>query len=1039
MKKNLFLNRVRGKLAIGSGVIKVMRLTFYLILITVFQAVAVNTLSPNTSAAGKSVSGVVKDASGEPLPGVTVVVKGTTRGTLTGMNGEFKLDLTETDKTLIFSFIGMKSQEVAVGVQSIINITLTEEVVGVDEVVVVGYGTQKKSDLTGAIATVSQESYKEQPVTRVDQILQGRSAGVSVVNSSGAPGGSSQIRIRGANSINGNNDPLYVIDGFVGADYKDVNPIDIESIQVLKDASSTAIYGSRGSNGVVLITTKNGVAGMTKLSFTARYVTAAPLKTWDLMDAGTFAETSNQRALIMGNTPYFTSSQIADFKAKGGTDWQDELLRTAGGKEFQLDYSGGNDKITYFVSGNYLDQNGIVINSDYKRISLRSNISAKITDKLKTNLKMNFARRENNNTDGNLNNSGPLAGTLGWVPTTPAYDATGKLTVRDPIGSIKGNPIELSLDDHINENNVFNANGDFSYDIIKGLVFDIGFGFSYGNNQYKEYAANSISASPNATRQSTERLFFQNTNTLTYDKIINVDHHLTLTGVIENQSYQTDMFQVKATGLQFPELKYDNISLASALSANASKQKQTILSYIARANYSFREKYLLTASVRTDGSSKFRGDNVYSTFPSVGAGWRLSEEGFMQDLGFLDNLKLRASWGETGSQAIPVYGTVTSFNTSPFDAGTSFQNGTQTAGIIVGNPGNENLTWETTAQTNVGLDFAIFNSRLSGEIDYYNKNTTDLLLSEQLPQYSGGGSIFRNVGEVNNSGFEFTLNAVIVKKDNFQWNSSFNAAFLHNEVVNIGEEPAPPAPPKKIFLDGDAGAGMTNLPEMVIMAGRSLSNYWGLKYLGVWQTNQAADAAKFGLVPGDSRYEDLNKDGVIGGDDYQIIGTGIPTGIYGWNNTLDYKNFTLNFFFQSMTGFDKWNFTYAQAMSGAADAREITHVDILNRWSPTNTSSDIPAFSKTNVTEIQSSRFVENGDYIRLKNLNLTYNLPKDFIKGVNGSVSVTGTNLWTVTNYGGIDPETSSNVGANQDARGADAGSYPNAKTWTFGINLIF
>ena len=990
--------------------------------------------------AQKTVTGKVTDSSGGSLPAVSVVVKGTTNGAVTDNDGNYTIPNVPESATLLFSFMGMKNQEIAVSGKTAINVVLEEETIGIEEIVAIGYGTVKKSDLTGAISSIKQDSYKEQPVTRVDQILQGRSAGVSVINTSGAPGGASQVRIRGANSINGNNDPLYVIDGFVGADFRDVNPIDIETIQVLKDASSTAIYGSRGANGVVLITTKSGASGKQKFSVTARYVTATPLNTWDLMDAGSFAETANQRAAIMGNSPYFTPDQISKFKAEGGTDWQDELLRTAGGEEFQLDYSGGNDKVTYFISGNYLDQDGIVINSDYKRISLRSNISAKITDKLKTNLKMNFARRENNNTDGNLNNSGPLAGTMAWVPTTPAYDAAGKLTVRDPIGSIKGNPIELALNDNINENNVFNANGNFTYDIIKGLVLDIGFGFSYGNNQYKGYNANSISNSPGATRQSTERLFFQNTNSLTYDKIFADDHHLTVTGVLENQSFQTDMFTVTASNLQFPELKYDNISLASALSANASKQKQTILSYIARANYSFREKYLLTASIRTDGSSKFRGDNRYSTFPSVGAGWRLSEEGFMQDLGFFDNLKLRASWGETGSQAIPVYGTVTTFRTAPDAAATSFQNGTQTAGIIIGNPGNENLTWETTAQTNIGLDFAIFNSRLSGEIDYYNKNTTDLLLSVPLPQYSGGGSIFRNLGEVNNSGFEFALTGLIINEKNFKWNSTLNAAFSQNEVVNIGEPDPDPVSgkPKRIFQDGDAGAGMTNLPEMVIMAGRSLSNYWGLKYLGVWQANEAADAAKFGLVPGDSRYEDLNKDGVIGGDDYQIVGTGIPTGIFGWNNTLDYKNFTLNFFFQSMTGFDKWNFAYAQAMSGGADAREITHVDILNRWSPTNIGSNIPAFSKTNKTEIQSSRFVEKGDYIRLKNLSLTYNLPKDLIKGVNGSVSVIGTNLWTVTNYSGIDPETVSNLGPS-DARGADAGSYPNAKTWTFGINLIF
>lgn len=979
----------------------------------------------------KSISGKVTDPTGSGLPGVSVVVKGSTNGTITDANGNYSLANVPENATLQLSFVGMKAQEISVAGKSILNIVMEEDSIGLDEVIAIGYGTTKKSDLTGSISSINQDTYKEQPVNRIDQILQGRSAGVSVVNSSGAPGGASTIRIRGANSINGNNDPLYVIDGFVGADFKDVNPIDIESIQVLKDASSTAIYGSRGANGVVLITTKSGVAGKSKFSLTTRYITSETLGKWDLMDAGTFAETANTRAAAMGLSALFSASQIADFKANGGTNWQDEMLRRAGGQEIQLDYSGGNDKLTYFVSGNYLDQEGIIINSDYKRYSLRTNVSAKITEKLKTNIKMNFARRENNNTNGDGNTSGALAGALAWAPTTPVNDANGKLTIRDPFGSIKGNPVEIALDDNINESNVFNANGSISYDILPGLIAEVGFGMSYGNVQGKAFSLGQISTNPTARRQSDERIFLQNTNSLTYTKVINGIHRITATGVFENQFLQNDRFLVNAGGLQFPDLKYDNITLAKSLSAEALKTKETILSYIGRINYSLMEKYLLTASVRTDGSSKFRGSNRYGTFPSVGLGWRLSEEPFVRDLGVFDNLKLRTSWGQTGSQAIPVYGTVTTFNTDPSAAGTSFENGQQTAGIIIGNPGNANLSWETTEQINVGFDVSVLKGRLSAEIDYFKKKTTDLLLSEPLPQYSGGGNIYRNLGATDNSGFEFTLNGTIIKNKNLEWNSSINASFLSNEVKNIGDR-------TQMFLDGDAGAGMTNLPEMVIMPGYSLSNYWGLKYLGVWQTSEATDAAKFGNVPGDSKYQDLNKDGVIGGADYQIIGSGLPTGIFGWNNTVDYKQFTLNVFFQSMIGFDKWNFTYAQSMIGGSDARQITNVDILNRWSPTNQSSNIPAFSPTDVAEVQSSRFMEKGDYVRLKNISLSYNLPKDFIRGIKGSVTISGSNLLTITNYTGIDPETLSNRGPS-DARGADAGSYPNAKTWTMGINLIF
>ena len=873
---------------------------------------------------------------------------------------------------------------------------------------------------------------KTSPLRVFDQILQGRTPGVNVTNSSGAPGGNVSIRIRGSNSINGNNEPLYVIDGFVGANFRDINPSDIESIQVLKDASATAIYGSRGANGVVLITTKTGTQGEPKLSLTARYMTSKILDTWDLMDAGTFAQTANTRATALGIPNLsFTDAEIAEFRQNGGTDWQDEILRTGHGQEYQLDYSGGKGNTTYFVSGNILDQEGILINSDFKRYSLRTNVKSSLSEKLTANLKMNFVRRENNNTDGNGNTSGPLAGALAWAPTTPARDANGNLTVNDPTSAIKANPIELALNDDIDEVNTFNANGGFNYEIIDGLSLDIGFGVSYANRQTKNFSANSGNETPTAGRGSVEDIFLQNTNTLNYTKTFNEIHSLTVTGVVEHQLLKTDQFSTTATGLKFPELRYQNMSLANLLNSEAYKEKQTIRSFIGRVNYSLLDRYLLTASVRTDGSSKFRGDNRYSTFPSIGLGWRISEEEFLNG-GFFDDLKLRASWGETGSQAIPVFGTVTTYYTEDRRASTSFDNGKLTSGIIIGNPGNTNLRWETTVQYNVGLDMQIFNGRLALTADYFKKSTTDLLLSEPLPLYSGGGSIFRNLGEVENEGFEFGLSSTIIDNGGFNWYSSFNASFMKNEVVSIGDR-------ERIFQDGDAGSGLTNLPEMVIVPGEPLGSYWGLNYLGVWQTNEADEAATYGKVPGDSKYEDLNNDGTIGGDDYQIIGNAIPTTLMGWNNNFSYKNFTLNVFFQSMMGYDKWNFSYATAIMANADAREITHVDIADRWiAGVNEDSNIPAFSRTTVDEIQSSRFIESGNFIRLKNISLTYNLPKDVIEFMDISFMVGANNLWTITDYTGLDPEAYSNRGPGE-SRGADAGAYPNSKTWTFGVNVTF
>jgi len=971
---------------------------------------------------------------GSVLPGTNIVVTGTSIGTASGMDGKYALEVPAGRNELTISFMGYKRVTVPIDGREIIDVVLERDVLELDAVVVVGYGTQLKSDLTGSIARIGTEDYELQPVTRIDQVLQGRSAGVTVINSSGAPGGDLSIRIRGANSINASNEPLYVVDGFVGANFRDINPNDIESIEILKDASSTAIYGSRGANGVILITTKGATLapGKPRLSYKTRYITSEVLKSYDLMDAATFAQTANERAVALGTNPLFTDAEIDGFRETGGTDWQDLLLRTGTGQEHQLEYSGGNPGFKYFISGNYLDQKGIRINSDYKRYSLRANVDTKLSKYVDATMRLSFTRRENNNTAGDARTDGPLGGALAWAPTTPAYDASGIPTVQDPTSSIKSNPIELAQNDNITETNTFNATGGLNFKIIHGLTLDVGYGVSYINQQTKNFSASRLNDNPNALRGSSESIFLQNTNTLTYKTTFADVHKVTFTGAVEHQLFRTDWYNTTAAGLQFPELKYNNITLASSLSADAAKEKETIRSFIGRINYSYMDKYLLTTSVRSDGSSKFRGDNRYSTFPSVGLGWKISEESFMQD-GLFDNLKLRASWGETGSQAIPVYGTVTTFNTADWQAGTSFESGVLTSGIIIGDPGNIDLVWETTTQMDVGLDMAILNGTFGLEMDYFKKNTTDLLLNDPVPEYAGGGSIFRNLGEVQNTGFEFSLNYWMLKESGFNWHSTLNATFQKNEVLDIGDR-------DRIYQDGDAGAGLTNQPEFVLMPGYGLANYFGLNYLGVWGSDEATEAAVYGHVPGDSKFEDVNDDGAINADDFQIIGNGIPETLLGWNNTFSYKNFSLNVFFQAMLGYDKWNFSYAHAMLGSADARQMTHVDILDRWEPGNEDSDIPAFSGTDRIEIQSSRFVEKGDFVRLKNLSLAYTLPMSLLRGVVSEMtfSITATNLWTLTDYTGIDPEAYSNRGP-ADARGADAGAYPNAKTWTFGVQIVY
>lgn len=977
-----------------------------------------------------TVTGIVSDENGSPMPGVNIQLQGTTVGVITDISGRYSITVGNPNEgVLLFSFIGYNSQSLPVSGRSSINVSMEPSFSTLDEVIVIGYGVTRKADLTGSISAVGDEQYVSQPVTRVDDILQGRSAGVNVTSVSGAPGGATSIRIRGSNSITGSNEPLYVIDGFVGGDIRNVNPTDIESIQVLKDASSTSIYGSRGANGVVLLTTKSGSAGDPKLTLSTRFYLSNPIAKWPLLNAYEFAMIANERAAALGYDPRYTDAEVAFWASNKGTDWQDEIFRTAGGEEFQLDYSGGTDRYTFFVSGNYLNQDGILLNSVYKRYSLRTNVSAKLSDRLNASLKVNFARRETNNVAGNYNTNSGIATAAAWAPTTPVYDANGKYTAFDPISSIKANPVEQVMNDRIQEINNFSTNGNFNYELLDGLTLDLGFGVNYSNLQGKDFTLNLQSNDPSAARNSTENLFLQNTNNLTYTRIFNGIHNLTVTAVAEYQLQQQDQFNANANKLLFPSLRYDNISLAGMYVLSNNIQKSTIGSYIGRINYNLLNKYLVTASMRSDRSSKFRGSNQTSFFPSIGLGWRVSGESFMQNLDFISNLKLRASWGETGSQAINVFGTVTSFITTAGGAGMAFDPGILTSGVKIGSPGNEDLRWETTRQTNVGFDLGILKDRLTVEADYYYKYTFDLLISEAVPGYVGGGSIYKNIGAVSNRGFEFNFNGAIVDKKDFSWNANFNISFINNQVEDLGAR-------EYITLNGGAGAGQLQSNEMILQPGYSISTYYGLKSLGIWQENEIEQAALYNRSPGDYKYEDINGDFTLDGKDFQIIGSGLPKKMIGFNNTLTYKGLTLNAFFQSMLDYDKWNFAYAQIMIAAADAREFMHRDILERWSPENPTSQVAAFNKTTVPQIQSSHYIENGNYLRLKNLSLTYVLPKNLIRWGDISATISAQNIWTLTKYKGLDPETYSNLGSG-DSRGGDGGAYPNAKTWTFGLSL--
>lgn len=996
---------------------------FHLPILLVFLTFTGNLLFAQNKVSGKVTAG------GTPLTGVTVKEKSRANTTQTDNNGSYSITVA-ANAELVFSHIGFANTIIAVNSQKQINVILNPVNQVLNDVVVIGYGTQKRSDLTGALSSLSAKDFKDQPVTRIDQALQGRVSGVQVNNSSGAPGGDVKIRIRGANSILGDNNPLYVIDGFIGADFNNINPDDIASIEVLKDASSTAIYGSRGANGVVLITTKKGNSSKPEITVSGNYYNSSVIKKHDLMNAYDYANSVNMNNLATGVNPAFTQAQLNGYKANGGTNWQDLIYRRAPGQEYKIGVSGGGEKTNYFISGDYFNQDGILLNSNYKRYAIRSNIHSRVNDKLSLRLNFSAVRRENLNTS-QQGKSSPMGQALAWAPTTPVRDTAGNYTIKDPTGSIFNNPVALATDQiNIVNNTTGNIIGGANYYFTKDLSFDVSFGVDYQNQQGKYFYAPSITGNnPSAGRTSNEYLNLQNTNTLNYLHTFNNVNRLNITAAFEQQKYTNNGFSAGASGLTFPNLRYDNLSLASTISAGAFYSASSIVSFLGRVNYSYLDKYLITASVRRDGSSKFQGNNQYSTFPSLALAWKLSEESFIKKINFINSLKLRSSWGITGSQAINPYATMATYKSDLFN---SFTNSSLSSGIALGNAANPNLKWETTTALDFGLDMSILNNRLNFSIDYYQKKTKDLLLSLALPAYAGGGSIISNVGSMQNNGVDLNISGTPIAAGKFAWTSSFNISFFNNKVTNTGTSP-------QIFA-GNYGSGLSTQPEFVVQPGYALGSYWGLKYLGTWKPAEAAQATLYGNKAGDSKYQDLNGDHAINSSDYQIIGNGLPKRSLGWDNNFKLGNFNLNIFVQSLMGYDKLDYAFGVSMTGSADSRQATNNGILNRYIPgSNETSDIPAFSTTNKNVYQSTRFLEKGDFVRIKNINLSYNLPKNTIKNIDIKLFIGATNLFTITKYKGMDPE-STNTGSGSDiTQSIDYGSYPNSKTFTTGVSIKF
>jgi TonB-linked SusC/RagA family outer membrane protein len=961
------------------------------------------------------IHGRVVNQQGQPLQNVSVLITGTRTGTTTNSEGRFTINAPD-DKNIVLeiSSVGYQTKKVNVGKQTEINIVLEVDIAGLNDVVVVGYGTQKKSDLTGSLSQVKGDDINAFPTTNVFQALSGRSSGVQVMQSTGAPGASVSIRIRGSNSIRGSNEPLYVVDGFPINNPTVLNNADIESIEILKDASSTAIYGSRGANGVVLITTKKGKAGKNIIDFETSYSTQSLIRKLDLMNAKQYATLYNIKAANDGVAPYFTQSEIDKFGR--GFDWQDFIYQPAPFLTSSLNISGGNDKTKFSVSGSVLNQDGIIKGSNYDRYSFRSNIDHEFNDKFSAQLSTIFTRI---NTDTKNSGGGARGNTLissqFAPPTLTPYNDDGSYRILAPAYPFLApdliNPLNfINEQSTIIKANINLINGSLIYRPIKEITVKISGGVENRDDRTDSYTTRKFlnsdgSASVN-TGQYTSLL---NENTINYTKTFNQAHDISvLAGVTYQDFLNTSLSGSGAGFLSDAFQTYDLNAAGTPGIPGSGYSKSVLLSYLGRINYSFKNKYLATVSYRADGSSKFSKGNKWGYFPSAALAWRVSDENFLKNSNLISNMKLRASWGMTGSQAIGPYVTLNQlssgivvFNDALYNA---FAPGTQLPG---------DLKWETTEQMNFGVDFGIINNHINITADYYIKNTSDLLNTVSLPSSLGFTQTIQNVGKVQNKGFEFNVNAHILS-GKLKWDVNANISFNKNKVVKLynGED----------ILTGSGVLALQGTTS-ILREGRPIGQFFG--YLEDGYDDK-----------GKIKYQDLEPDNKLTGDDRTYIGDPNPDFIYGFTSGLSYKNFTLDIFLQGSYGNDLFNLSsVAYAYDFVSGLNMIKDV-LTDSWTPDHTNAKYPVTSRNTSVNV-SNRFVEDGSYLRLKNIQLAYNLPlKNW--GVNKVLEslqlyASGQNLLTFTKYSGWDPEV------NSTGFGIDNNSYPMSKTVTFGIRARF
>jgi TonB-linked SusC/RagA family outer membrane protein len=963
----------------------------------------------------KRVTGTVTDAStGESLPGVNIVIDGTTTGVVTDADGKYAIEVPSASSALIFSYVGYNSQKVNINGQSIINQQLIPDIQKLDEVVVIGYGTQKKKDLTTSVVSVSNKEIENRPITSAAQAIEGKAAGVQVVQPSGKPGADLSIRVRGATSVQAGNEPLYVVDGVPTTDISALNASDIENMQILKDASSAAIYGARAANGVVLITTKHGNKNAPTMVQLNAYTGISKIgKTLDVLNTRQYAALMNEIGIKL---PDGTNLDY-------NTDWNKETFSTGHSQNYQVSITGGSDKTTYYVSGGYLNDKGIVQPAEYNRYSFRTNLENQTKQWLKLSSNISFTHSSQTDAQDNASSGrgGIILSALNTPPFMHVYDPDNSEHFDpNPFQNSWESPVAYMSRSNITKNNRFLGNTSAEVTFFKGLSLKSSFGLdytNYQNDQYIDPIRTSYGREQNGigSAEKSNNLVWLNENILTYTASFDKHNLSVMAGNTLQSSWWGNSYM---SGKDFPKnTAVHTMNAANQITnAGTTESEWGIESYLSRVMYNYDSKYLFTANFRYDGSSKLSSNNRWGFFPSLSAGWRLSAEPFMAGLtSVINDLKLRAGWGKNGNQeGLDNYSWYGKFNINRVPATDPLSGPTYSRATIE----NKDLKWETTTQSNIGLDLAVFNNRIVLNVDAYMKKTKDLLLNVPLPSSAGVSYITRNDGEMENKGLELSLTSHNLTGP-FVWTTDFNISFNRNKVTKLNLA--------KVYNYANIESNNENI--IILKEGVSLGTFYGY-------VSQGVDPET-----GDMIYKDLNNNGFTDPGDRTVIGNAQPKFIYGLTNSFSFMNIDFSFFLQGSKGNDIFNASRIDT-EGMFDSKNQT-TDVLRRWERPGMVTDIPRASGSGSTYNvhNSTRFVEDGSYLRLKSVTLSYNLPKTFIQKVGlgkAAVYVTGQNLLTITKYKGFDPEVNA-YGNSGVELGVDYGTYPQSKTVIFGINLEF